>query len=205
MIAEKLDLAKSDKDYYTAKKSAQIVELGSYPYLTIQGIGPPETPSFEEAIRKVYKIAYTIKFMQKEEDLDFKVPKMECEWFIEGGPKVQDQFKNTPREEWCWKIHIRVPISVTQQVFEEAGSTIRSKKKTIDISAVKFEIINQGKSVQCLHVGSYENEESTIIKIHELIDHESLTIQGYHKEIYLSDPRKSPEEKLRTILRYPVG
>lgn len=205
MVAEKLNLSKSDKEYYSAKENAQIIELGDYPYLTIEGKGAPESSDFADAIGKVYKVAYTIKFMQKAENLDFVVPKMESEWFIDGDQNNQKNFSNTPREQWKWKIHIRMPISVSEQIFNRAIQEISTKKSNLDVTKVKYEIIRQGKSVHCLHIGSYDDEECTLAKIDKVIQEEKLTITGYHKEIYLNDPRKTTEEKLRTIIRYPVS
>lgn len=202
MVAEKLDLAVSDKPYYRATLEAEVEDFGSYPYLTISGQCAPEDEAFNSSIEKIYKVAYAIKFLQKADDLDFKVPKMECEWYIKG--EDQSKFISTPREEWCWRIMIRMPISVSEAVYQEGMRAAKEKKKGVDPSEVKYEIVEQGKSVHCLHVGSYDAEEATISKIRDLMEREDLVYNGFHKEIYLSDPRKTAEEKLRTIIRYPV-
>jgi hypothetical protein len=195
-------LAVSDKAYYRGQKEAEVHDFGTYPYLTIAGHCAPEDYEFLSAIEKIYKVAYAIKFLQKADDLDFKVPKMECEWWING--EDQSQFAATPREEWCWRIMIRMPISVSESVYEDGMNVAKKKSKGIDLSGVKYEIVEQGLSVQCLHLGSYEEEEATIAKILDLMEREGLVHNGYHKEIYLSDPRKTPEERLKTIIRHPV-
>ncbi|MCV9388202.1 GyrI-like domain-containing protein [Reichenbachiella ulvae] len=202
MIAEKLDLAITDKSYYRAKTEAAVEDFGTYPYLTIAGQCAPEDEIFLGAIEKIYQLAYAIKFLQKADDLDFKVPKMECEWWVKGGPERQSDFISVAREEWCWRIMIRMPISVSDEVYKQGMAVAKEKGK--QVADVQYEIIEQGKCVQCLHLGSYEEEGPTVDKILNLMKEEGLKHRGYHKEIYLSDPRKTAESKLKTIIRHPV-
>ncbi|RJE71513.1 GyrI-like domain-containing protein [Reichenbachiella sp. MSK19-1] len=204
MVAEKLDLTKSDKVYYTAKKKAEVVDLGTYPYLTISGQSAPDAERFLSAIEKLYKVAYTIKFMQKAEDLDFKIPKMEGQWWIAGGYEQQHLLESTPQDQWHWRLLMRMPISVSEGVFEAGVAAAVSRDKSLDVTDVQYEVINLGECVQCLHVGSYQEEKPTIDKILSLMQEQCLKPNGYHTEIYLNDPRRTAEEKLRTIIRHPV-
>ena len=115
----------------------------------------------------------------------------------------QGEFVKTPRDQWCWKITIRMPDFVEHDHFFRALEQVR--RKGIDgIEEVKFELINEGKCVQILHLGSYENEEHSISKLHQFIADQGLEISYYHHEIYLSDPRRTAESKLKTIIRYAV-
>jgi hypothetical protein len=149
-------------------------------------------------------VAYGIKFLFKAQDLDFTVPKMEAFWFVEGGAEMQKEFANTPRKQWCWKIMIRMPDFVDSDHFDRAVENAKHKKPEKEFDKVKFELINEGGCAQILHLGSYEAEAPTIEKIHRFITDNGCEISGYHKEIYLSDPRRTAEEKLKTIIRYSV-
>lgn len=204
-IIEKLDLQKADPSYYKASKNPEIVDLDSYYYLSVEGKGHPESEPVWKAIEQLYAVAYSIKFNCKAEDMDLKVPKMEGFWWIDGGLEVQHQFPNTPKEDWNWKFVIRMPDFVEGDHFYRAVQKVKLKNPDlIKNDEVSFELINEGRCIQILHIGSYDDEESNVMKIIEYANKEALQINGYHHEIYLSDPRKTSENKLKTILRYSV-
>lgn len=201
---EKINLLKLDPNYYTAKKEPQLRDLDVYYYLTIAGKSSPESESFLQGIEDLYAVAYAIKFRCKAEDMDFVVPKMEGFWWVDGGLEEQHKFMETPKEEWNWKIVIRMPDFVEGDHFYRALQQLKVKQPTKDAGNVKFELINEGKCVQSLHLGSYEEETPTIMSMLEFMKENNLKVAGYHHEIYLSDPRKTEESKLKTILRYAV-
>ncbi|MEM6362227.1 MAG: GyrI-like domain-containing protein [Bacteroidota bacterium] len=196
----KLDLIKTDKTYYLAKAQPQIIEATSYNYLTISGVSAPEDEVFIKAIEALYAVAYGVKFTYKEEGKDFVVPKMEGQWWVEG----ELPFEQTPREEWHWNIVIPMPDFVDKKTVESAVQTAIAKKGSPQTSEVEFKKLNEGKSAQILHIGSYEEEAPTLEKLFAFVAEQGLEINGYHHEIYLSDPRRTEPSKLRTILRYPV-
>lgn len=201
----KIDLSKTDP-YYKARPEPEIKDLDTYYFLTVEGQSAPENQKFTMAMTAIYAIAYGIKFLCKAEDNDFTIPKMECIWYIDGGMEVQHQFVNTPRYEWKWKIAIRMPDVVESTHFFRTVQNIRRKKPQLaSLEKVNFELINEGRCVQMLHHGSYEEEGPTIQKIAAFISEKGMKITGYHKEIYLSDPRKVAPQKLKTIIRYPVN
>ncbi|MEO9869900.1 GyrI-like domain-containing protein [Ekhidna sp.] len=202
---EKLDLQKSDPNYYKAGKKPDLRDLDSYYYLTLSGRCDPKSDTFLEAIDKLYAVAYSIKFICKSEDMDFVVPKMEGFWWIDGGLKAQHKFAQTPANEWNWKIIIRMPDFVEGDHYYRAVQKVKAKNPDLlDNDEVKYELINEGRCVQGLHIGSFYEEELTIAKIMQYIEENGLEVAGYHHEIYLSDPRRTSEEKLKTILRYAV-
>ena len=202
---EKLDLKKEDPNYYTAGKKPQLRDLDSYYYLTVYGRCDPQSDEFLEAIDKLYAVAYSIKFICKAEDMDFVVPKMEGFWWIDGGIEAQHRFAQTPADEWNWKIVIRMPDFVEGDHYYRAIQKVKVKNPELLIDdEVKLELIHEGLCVQGLHIGSFYEEERTIARIMDYIQENGLQIAGYHHEIYLRDPRKTPEEKLKTILRYAV-
>ena len=203
-MLEKLDLLKADPNYYAAQKTPELRDLDTYYFLTIKGKSSPESTEFLQAIEILYATTYAAKFVCKTEDNDFVIPKMEGYWWIDGDYSEQHQFNQTPRDEWNWKIAIRLPDFVEHEHFHRAQHAVQLKNPELNIDKIKFERINEGLCVQCLHEGSYEKEEPTVLSIMNYINEQDLVINGYHHEIYLSDPRKTSEEKLKTILRYAV-
>ncbi|MEM9325062.1 MAG: GyrI-like domain-containing protein [Bacteroidota bacterium] len=205
MVIEKTDLTKTHPAYYKAQRTPEIVDLEPYYYLSVSGQCAPEDRQFLDAIEMLYAVGYAIKFDYKAQDLDFVVPKMECFWWIEGGVESQEAFEQAPRESWCWKIVIRMPDFVEHLSYFRAIQAVKSKKPEMEeIEQVKYELINEGMSAQVLHLGSYEAESPTISRLFQFIQGQGMKIGGYHHEIYLSDPRRTPVEKLKTIIRYAV-
>lgn len=200
MIMSKLDMTKAYPEYYSAKATPQIVDLEPYHYLTLEGVSAPEDPLFNSAIEQCYAVAYGIKFMCKAQDMDFVVPKMEAFWWVTS----ELPFDQTPRNGWHWKILFRMPDFVGTSEFEQAVQNALDKGKLSANHQLKLEQIHEGRSVQIMHVGSYEEEKSSLDQVYAFMKEYGLDFNGYHHEIYISDPRKVAPEKLKTILRYAV-
>ncbi len=197
---KKLDLAKEYPTYYTVGLDPVTIMLDTINYLTISGQSAPEDQKFIGAIEAIYPIAYGIKGYYKAQEKDFVVPKMECMWWVADG----NNFEEIPKEEWFWKIVIRMPEFVTIEALNTTKETAFAKKKLERLNDVNFEKINEGKCIQVLHLGSYDDEAESIRKIFNLMAKNDLQINGYHHEIYISDPTKTTVENLKTIIRYPV-
>ena len=200
MTITKLNLTKSYPEYYSAMLTPNLVELEPCNYLSIQGNSSPEDALFVSAIEEIYAMAYQIKFMFKAEEMDFVVPKMEAFWWVEG----ELPFDEAPKEEWHWNILIRVPDFVGEGEVKIASEVLIEKAKLQADHRVNLTSFHEGKSVQVLHIGGYDEEEESIAKIEKFMENEGLQCNGRHHEIYLSDPRKVSKEKLRTIIRYAV-
>lgn len=205
----KLDFKKIEKEYYNGK-TPKIIDVKKMTFLTFDGRGNPgeENSEFIQGISLLYSTAYTISMSYKSnyEIKDFNqfvVPPLEGYWYQEGikgyDPSRKDLF--------VFKLMIRMPEFVTKSDFNWAIQKISEKKK-IDYSKVKYDIIEEGLCVQCMHIGSYDTEYETTKLMHDF-----LTENGYeldfndfrqHHEIYISDNRKTDVEKLKTILRHPI-
>ena len=147
---EKLDLAKTYKSYYTAPTKPQWVEFDPIWYVTIQGQGDPDGIAFSNATEALYTLSYSIKGIYKKEEKDFTVAKLEGLWWVDGDRKALE----VPRDEWNWKLLIRMPDYVRAESVEEARSTAMSKKNELNvISDIKYETLHEGTCVQMLHVG----------------------------------------------------
>lgn len=195
-----IDLSKLDKNYYLAKEEPRLVEVNSYNYLSINGVSAPEDSLFNNSIEAIYAVANDIRNSRKEQGFDFLIPIMECQWWAESDLL----FEQVARAEWHWNILIPMPEFVTKDEVEESIQNVMAIDNLSMAGELQFGPINEGRSVQILHIGSYDEEAPTLEKLFKFVDDQGLKIDGKHHEIYLSDPGKTETSKLKTILRYPV-
>ena len=194
---ETIDFGKTLKDLYTANKKIKEVKVTGGTYLSVTGQGEPGGQAFTQAIGALYGAAYTMKFTLKGEGkLDFKVNKLECLWNV-------NEPKKTPMSQWRWQLLLRIPDKVTATQLKQAIKSIKEKKGE-DISIVERIKFKEGRCMQTLHVGPYDKVEETYTKIFSQLEDEGLKTNVMCHEIYLSDPRRSAPEKLKTIVRVPV-
>ncbi len=197
---EKTDLVKQDKEYYSAKKKPEIREFKELNFLVIEGKGEPAGIEFTKAVEALYPLAYGIKNIYKKQEMDFAVPKLEGLWWVNSEKDALE----VPRSEWYWKLMIRTPDFVTNENFKQAKINVIKKKGIAKINEIQFEKITEGKCIQIMHVGPYSTEPETINQMQNFMKENGFVKNGLHHEIYLSDPRKTAPEKMKTILRQPV-
>jgi len=202
----KIDFKKELKELYQpSKESVSIVQVPKMNFVMIEGRGNPNnSKEFQDAVEVLYNLSFTIKMMPKKGEtlkgyFEYVVPPLEGLWWTDG---KEFDFKN--KDKLKWKIMIMQLDFVTQKVFESAVKIIKEKKDLFALLKVKFESLNEGKCVQILHLGSYSEEPKNIEKMKSFMEGHNLVKNGLHHEIYLSDPRKTASNKLRTILRQPV-
>lgn len=205
---EKLDLTKKYKTYFTSKTKPEIVEIEPAHFISITGKGDPSGKSFLEKIQALYTTAYTIKFVFKQQDKDFTVSKLEGLWWYDenkfAGITMEEAPNAIARSEWEYRLLLRMPEYVTENDVEKAIQAAFAKKKLELVKEIEFFRMNEGKSVQMLHVGPFSKENETLQEMKKVIDENRFQKNGLHHEIYLSDFNKTEESKLRTILREPV-
>lgn len=198
---EKIDLFKLHKEDYVAPKRPVILTIKKASYLAISGKGEPGGSAFRNAIGALYAVAFTIKMTRKFAGLqDYAVCKLEAQWWADG----KDDFSKVPKTRWCWNLLIRTPEFVREADLEKAVAAILEKGKTAPIKEVRLESFVEGQCVQMLHVGPYDREHETIGLMRTHAEKTGLQFHGRHHEIYISDPRRVPAERLKTILRQPV-
>ena len=131
------------------------------------------------------------------------VPPLEGFWWQEGVTGIDYAHK----EDFRWISVIRLPDFVTEADFSWAVDEATRKKK-MDFSKVEYMTYDEGLCVQCMHIGSYDDEPKTVAMMHEYMAQQGYTLditdRQLHHEIYLSDARKVPPEKLKTVIRHPV-
>lgn len=202
---EKVDFKKQLKDLYSAKSGTFVeVTVPKFSYLMVDGQGDPNnSQTYANAIQALYSLSYTLKFMSKEElKKDYVVPALEGLWWADD----MSDMTNGKKDKWKWTAMIMLPDWITTEMFRRALVEASSHKPEIDFSKVYKDQLREGKCVQTMHIGPYSEEAQTIAKLHqEYLPQHHLRPVGKHHEIYLSDPRRVSPEKLRTIIRQPVG
>lgn len=204
------DYKKEYKEFYLPPKQPGIVEIPKMNFLAVRGKGDPneENGEYKRAMELLYGIAYTIKMSYKGEHViegffEYVVPPLEGLWWQEGIRGVNYSRKDL----FQWISLIRLPDFVKESDFEWALEEAARKKK-MDFSQVEFFPYDEGLCVQCMHLGSYDNEPATIRQMETYAQEHGYTIditdKRHHHEIYLSDPRKTEAAKLKTVIRHPV-
>lgn len=204
------DYKKEYKEFYMPANKPSIVTVPKMNYIAVRGKGNPndENGEYKNSIGLLYAIAFTIKMSYKGSHkidgyFEYVVPPLEGFWWQEGSDTIDYANKNG----FNFISLIRLPDFVTEADFDWAVQEATKKKKA-DFSKVEFLTYDEGVCVQCMHVGSYDDEPKTIALMHEYmaVNGYALDISEsrYHHEIYLSDPRKCAVEKLKTVVRHPI-
>jgi hypothetical protein len=198
-MTAKLDLYKEHKAEYVTPKKPVLVRTKPALYLTIGGQGAPGGTRFTACIGALYGAAFTIKMTRKfAGKQDYAVCKLEGQWFFDGEPAA------IPKDKWKWKLMIRTPDFIEAKDLTTAVATLLKRGKSGEVEEVALETIDEGVCVQMLHVGPYDRECETIALMRNFAEDSGLKLTGPHHEIYLSDPRRVPPERLKTILRQPA-
>lgn len=204
------DYKKEYKEFYMPKDRPSIITVPDMNYIAVRGHGDPnsEDGEYKRSVSLLYGIAFTIKMSKKggrriNGYFDYVVPPLEGFWWQKGA--AEPDYKHKEDFEWISVIHL--PDFVSEEDLEWAADEAAKKKKT-DFSKVEFFTYSEGLCVQCMHVGSYDDEPSTVKLMHDFAENEGylpdMTDKRFHHEIYLSDPRKVSADKLKTVIRHPI-
>lgn len=203
-MIDKVDFKKSLDSYRAKAGKFEVFEMPTMQYLMIDGHGDPNTaPEYAQALQALYPVAYKLKFASKKQHgRDYVVPPLEGLWWAQN----MDAFTVArDKSQWDWTMMIMVPDWIDQDFYDSVLAQIAAKDQPARLADVRLETLDEGLSVQTLHIGSYDDEAGVLARMHgEFIPQENLRLAGKHHEIYLSDPHKTAPEKLRTILRQPV-
>lgn len=205
------DYKKEYKEFYMPKSKPSIVSIPKMNYIAVRGKGNPndENSEYKESIGLLYAIAFTIKMSYKgthkiDGYFSYVVPPLEGFWWQEGNKEGID-YKS--KDKFNFISVIRLPDFVTKNDFEWAIEEATNKKHQ-DYSKVEFLTYEEGLCVQCMHIGSYDDEPETVKLMHEYMEESGyeldITEERRHHEIYLSDPRRVDASKLKTVVRHPI-
>ena len=204
------DFKKEYKEYYLPKNKPSIVDIPKMNYIAVRGKGNPneENGDYQNTLGLLYGVAYTIKMSYKGDHkidgfFEYVVPPLEGFWWQDG----KDGIDYDHKEQLNFISIIRLPDFVTKADFDWAIEEATKKKKQ-DFSRVEFLTYDEGLCVQCMHIGSYDDEPATVELMRKFAEDNGykldITDTRYHHEIYLSDPRKCDASKLKTVIRHPV-
>lgn len=204
------DYKKEYKEFYMPKKKPGIVEIPKMNYIAVRGKGNPndENGEYKSSIGLLYAIAFTIKMSYKgthkiDGYFEYVVPPLEGFWWQEN----TDVIDYNRKDDMQFISVIRLPDFVTMDDFKWAVDEATANKKQ-DFSKVEFLTYDEGVCVQCMHIGSYDNEPETVKLMHRYMEESGyeldITDSRLHHEIYLSDPRRCDESKLKTVIRHPI-
>lgn len=204
-MTTKVDLKKSLDAYQAKRGQFRILEVPEQQFLMIDGHGDPNTsPAYASALEALYPLAYKLKFLSKRElDRDYVVMPLEGLWWAEDMTTFTSA---RDKSQWDWTMMILQPDWLGPDEFATARDQVARKGAPERLDEVRWGTLHEGRCVQTLHVGSYDDETPVLEELHEtFIPEQGLRMAGIHHEIYLSDARKVAPEKLRTILRQPVA
>lgn len=201
----KVDFKKTIDAYRARKGRFDVIDVPELNYLMIDGHGDPNTsPEFTTAVEALYPLAYTLKFTSKRElDRDYTVMPLEGLWWADDHAAFTAA---RDKSQWDWTLMIMQPEWIDHELFADAVATAAAKNQEGRVHEVRFGSYAEGRCVQTLHVGAFDEEAPLLAEMHDVfIPRNGLRMTGKHHEIYFSDPRKGAPERRRTILRQPVA
>ena len=199
----KIDFRKELKHLYNSSaKKVEIVDVLMMNFLMIDGSGDPNTAQeYKDSVEALFAIFYALKFMlKKEKGVDYGVLPLEGLWWTDD----MIQFSMENKDVWKWTAMIMQPEYVTEGLVNKSLEQVEKKKNPPALPKIKFESFHEGLSAQIMHIGPYSVEGPTIERLHNFIKENGYELKGKHHEIYLSDPRRSAPERMKTIIRQPM-
>ncbi len=198
---DKVDFKKELKHLYAPKKGFEIVAVPALNFLMLDGHGDPNNnPAYQEVVETLYAMAYALKFAVKKQSVDYVVMPLEGLWWVEN----MAEFSLEAKDQWNWTMLIMQPEQVTAELVEQVREDVARKKNLPALARLRFEPYHEGLAAQISYFGAYANEGPTIAGLHTFIAENGYALRGKHHEIYLSDPRKTAPEKLKTVIRQPI-
>jgi hypothetical protein len=202
-VAAAIDFKKTLDSYRANVGEFRILDVPPRQYLMIDGHGDPNTSVYGDAISTIYPVAYKLKFASKRAGRDYVVPPLEALW---SAPDMESFTARRDKSQWDWTLLNLVPDWVTQADLDEAVRVVAARNRPQRLDDVRLETLDEGRCVQTLHLGPFDDEAETLARMHdEFIPGAGLIMTGRHHEIYFSDTRKVDPAKFRTILRQPVA
>jgi hypothetical protein len=211
VMQDKHEWRKKEKALYFPKNKPEVIDIPEFKFITIEGEGSPSDSVFTDYIGALYSLAYTIKMMPKKIDrqpkgyFDFTVYPLEGVWDI--NDKAKANFKGRiNKEDLVYKLMIRQPDFVSENFYSEMLEVAKEKKKNPLLEQINFERLSEGRCVQMLHLGPFEDEPASFEIMEDFAKSEGVVrLSKIHREIYLSDHRKVAPEKLKTVLRFQAN
>ncbi len=203
----KFEWKKHAKELYIPKEKVELLSVPEFKFFMIKGKGNPNHEQFSEAVGVLYSLSYAVKMLPKsgftpDGYFDYTVFPLEGVWDLSEKGKLKDTFD---KDELLYTIMIRQPDFITKEIAMKAIEIVKKKKPHPLLEDVIFDTMIDGPCVQMLHIGSYDDEIKSFNIMKEYCTENNLErISKVHREIYISDARKTEKDKLKTVLRYKV-
>lgn len=200
----KLDFKKTQDSYRARRGELRLIDVPPMHYLMVDGHGDPNTSQdYADALAALYPVAFTLKFASVGDgERDYVVPPLEALWWAEDMAAFTSA---RDKAQWSWTAMIMAPGWITTEMFAAAVAAVAAKRRPASLGKLRLELLEEGRCVQTLHTGPYDDEAAVLADMHErFIPEAGLRMSGKHHEIYLNDARRVEPAKLRTILRQPV-
>lgn len=187
--------------YQPGPRDFVFVDVPTMNFVMVDGQGDPNTaPSYRSAVEWLYGVSYAMKFASKDLGQDYFVPPLEGLWWADDPA----DFVTRNKANWHWTMMIMVPDFLDRALYDAALETAAEKLGDAPAS-LRLQAYAEGRALQILHLGSYDEEGPALEHLHQVeIPGRLLVPNGHHHEIYLNDPRRTAPSKLKTILRQPV-
>jgi len=205
MIKKKIDYKKDFKEIYLPKNSPCIIEVPSINYAIIDGEGDPNGEEFARATSALYSISYAVIMSCKSKE----IPEGYYEYVVfplEGVWDLVDKTKsNTDKSNFAYSIMIRQPDFLTSELFMRFVIETKKKKPNSYLDKIRYATLTEGPCCQMLHIGSYDDEPTSFEMMEQFCKDNGYERSSLkHREIYISDPRKTEVKKLKTVLRFNI-
>ena len=203
----KYEWKKHDKELYGAKKIPALIVVPEQNYIMISGKGNPNNVDFSNRVATLYSLAYAVKMGYKATAAktnsqskidDYTVYPLEGIW-----KALQDT--ELVKENLEYTIMIRQPDFISEEMVRTALERVKVKKPTPLLDEVRFDTMKDGKCIEILHIGAFDDEPASFEKMEQFAEANHLErVENYHREIYLNNANRTERNKLKTILRYSV-
>lgn len=212
-MAKAFDFKKEYRDLYLPPAKPEIVEVPRMRFIAVDGAGNPNTaPAYAQALEILYGLSYAIKMSKMSGDVpegyfDYVVPPLEGLWRLSDTSIPAEEIMHH-KDALIWTSLIRQPDFVTAEVFDKARETLAKKKPGLDLARARLMDFEEGLCVQIMHLGPYDDEPASVRAMEAFAVFQGCRVAfsdtRLHHEIYLTDPRKTAPEKLKTVIRHPV-
>lgn len=203
----KYEWKKADKSIYLPKNKPEIIELPHMKYFMLKGKGNPNDSEFGEVIEALYSVSYGVRMSHKSGTApdgyyEYTVFPLEGIWDLEEEARGQETLD---KDKLVYTLMIRQPDFLTDELAQIIIEETNKKKSNKLIEQIRYDILDEGLNVQMMHIGKYDNEAESFKLMEEFCSENNLVrIDKTHKEIYISDFRKTDPDKLKTVLRFKV-
>ena len=205
MTNKKLDLKKQFPEFYNPSRDPHFIEIPEMNFFMVDGIGyPVDNPLYQEAMQLLYGASFSLKMkIIKPTGKDYVIPPLEGLWWADD-MEVFTKGYIERKNEWKWTSLIRIPDFISKEQVENGLKIFKETKNPENYSKLRYQKYLEGKVVQVLHLGPFSEEGPVIERMHEYALDQGYILHKKHHEIYISDPRRTKPEKLRTIIRQPI-